>query len=418
MLDLQLAILEQINASSPKSMSDLYFGNTDFWQHILQQHLLQLWKEGKVFVSQVERVASGYLPSKEAKWATTKILEYYGYDLQWGLYQISEKPLEPLTISLEATINVGFQIHCIAISNNGEDFAIGGKSEKILLGNLNRVELTKQFMSNSNVWSLSFSPVDGQYFVSGHNDGSILLWNKYSDKQSVIAEADDRVTGLQYSPDGNSLVSSHQLLTNKKNYPVHLWQIDNPGSPSSTGHHSESVYCVGFLPDGQSIVSAGSGKVLKHYSIREQRELFVSKEQTGTISCLVVHPYIPLVVTGSWSGKYNVYDLTKQEQLFVVEAHNSRTTTVALSPSGHLLATGSRDSQIAIWKLPEFTLLKRIVAHNGWIRSLVFADNNTIISGGTDELCKIWRLHYIGKVPSDKNELIKDFQHATEDSNE
>ncbi len=366
MPDLELAILEQINASALKSVSvgDLFFGSAAVWQRLLQQQLFQLWKEGKVFVSRVERTPSGYLPDTEASWTTTKTLGYYGYDLQWGLYQISEKPLEPLTISLEATINVGFQIHCIAISNNGEDFAIGGKSEKILLGDLNRVELTKQFTSNSNVWSLSFSPTDGPYFVSGHNDGSILLWNKYSDKQSVIAEADDRVTGLQYSPDGNSLVSSHQLLTNKKNYPVHLWQIDNPGSPSSTGHHSESVYCVGFLPDGQSIVSAGSGKVLKHYSIREQRELFVSKEQTGTISCLVVHPYIPLVVTGSWSGKYNVYDLTKQEQLFVVEAHNSRTTTVALSPSGHLLATGSRDSQIAIWKLPEFTLLTHLTQNS------------------------------------------------------
>lgn len=416
MLDLQNAIIEKINTSPDNSVSvkELFSHNLGVWENIFQQYLLELWREGKVFVSNVEYSLNGYLPNENAKWATVKILGYYGYDAQWGIYEVSEKPLEPLKIRLESTINAGFQIHCIAISNDGKDFLIGGKSDKILLGDLKRIELKKQYISNSNVWSLAFSPLDNQFFISGHNDGSIWIWNKNTDEKKSVSEVGDRVTALQYSPDGNNLISSHQLI-DKKNFPIHLWRINNLESPSSIGHHSENVYCVSYLPDGESIVSAGSGRVLKHYSLIEQIELFESKIQTGTISCLAVHPYVPLVVTGSWSGKYNVYDLNKKEQLIVVEAHNSRITTVAISPAGHLLATGSRDSQIAIWKLPEFTLLKRFVAHNGWVRSLVFSNNETLLSGGTDELCKIWYLNYIGQIPLSREEFIRNYQNRIED---
>ena len=54
--------------------------------------------------------------------------------------------------------------------------------------------------------------------------------------------------------------------------------------------------------------------------------------------------------------------------------------------------------------MPEGVLLERIVAHKGWVRGLAFADDQTLISGGTDNLCKVWRLSKVGAIPTDDND--------------
>ena len=420
MFDFGQAILDQINESASKSVTvgDLYFTNASVWQGYLHQQLIELWKDGKVFVSRVERALSGYIPETEASWAAIRKTNYYGYDIRWGVYQISDIPLELLTVTNIATLNVGFQIQCMAIAPNKEDFIIGGKAEVISLGSLSRVAITKQFSVSSRVWSLDFSPIDGQDFASGHNDGTLNLWNIYSGKKRFIGSADDRVTGLQYSPDGNSLISAHQLR-NSSNYPVRMWLLNSLDSSSSKlGHHRQNVYCIGFLHDGQSIVSAGSEKILKQFSLTEERVLFSSKALTGTISCLVVHPKAHLVITGGWSKKINVFDLDEKKELAAVEAHAARVTSLAISPSGHLLASGCIDSQIAIWQFPQMTLLKRFTAHDGWIRSLKFADDETLLSGGTDGLCKIWNLNYQGRVPATSDEFLDVIRRESEDSDD
>ncbi len=411
MNDISSIILERLAANASKGMSvyELLFDGAPLWREYFQQQLNELWRAGKAYVSRIERTPTGYQPDTEANWTVARLEGFYGYDPRWGAYQISSRAVEPLAITQEATLSTGFQIHAIAVAPNGDDFVVGGKSETILLGSLSRGTFEREFAGKSRVWCLAFSPQHGQQFVSGQNDGQIVLWSKSGGQVGMVGETGDRVTAVCYSPDGARLVSAHQLR-NKQNYPVRMWRVVPPDVPTGMGHHSENVYAIGYLRDGQGIVSAGSGKVVKHYSLTEQRELYASKTQTGTISCLAVHPKINLVVTGSWSGKLNVYDLMAYEELQVVEAHISRVTALAFSPSGHLLASGSRDSQIAIWQIPQATLLKRMVAHNGWVRALAFASDDTLLSGGTDGLCKVWRLNYAGQIPSTEAEILNELR--------
>ena len=217
-------------------------------------------------------------------------------------------------------------------------------------------------------------------------------------------------------PDGNSVLSAHQVDNHAVNYQIQLWDLKTNQSPQGFAYHGvkrkgiekRNVYGIELLHNGDYIASCGNDKCVRLYSLKnEQGEVFCSTEHTGTITCMARHPHENKVVTGDWSGKLHIYDFTDPTQVpprQVIEAHISRLTAVAYSTSGRLVASGSRDSQIAIWKMPEGVLLERIVAHKGWVRGLAFADEQTLISGGTDGLCRYWRLSEVGTIPTFDND--------------
>jgi WD40 repeat protein len=67
---------------------------------------------------------------------------------------------------------------------------------------------------------------------------------------------------------------------------------------------------------------------------------------------------------------------------------------LAISPSGKILATGGKESSICLWQLPECSIIDRFTAHSGWVRGLQFVDENTLVSIGSEGICKLWRLSH------------------------
>ena len=58
-----------------------------------------------------------------------------------------------------------------------------------------------------------------------------------------------------------------------------------------------------------------------------------------------------------------------------------------------LLITASLDSTIKTWSLPNFTLIKTYADHKESVLALTNKDENTMASGGADEMLKIWQLN-------------------------
>lgn len=84
-----------------------------------------------------------------------------------------------------------------------------------------------------------------------------------------------------------------------------------------------------------------------------------------------------------------------------VAAHNYTVNKVALSPNKQLIATGSRDKTIKIWDAISLQLLKVINAekypgaHSNSVNTLVWQDDNTIISSGDDKRIIVWEVKTI-----------------------
>ena len=353
--------------------------------------LIDLWKHGNVYVSHVERTKQGYMPSSNCKWSTKRLDGYFGYNDHLGLYEISDTLINPLAFTLEATLSVGSPAYCITVAPNRENFVVGDRSGKVHIGIISRGSFVKAIETGHNrVWTLSYSP-HGDRFASGHEDGTIALWDSNGEQISPPVTAQDWVYTLCFSPDGKYILSGH-----KQNDPeranVRLWTTDPLDHVGSFFHHPSSVTSVRYLPDGTGFISAGRDKSVACVLFDRNEPLFNQRKHKGTVTYLIMHPIGGIAISGAWTGTVKVWDLQAGDDLRTIEAHRARITSLAFSPSGRMLASGGKDSQIAIWQMPECMPLKRTEAHSGWVRGICFIDEDTLISVGSEGTCKIWRL--------------------------
>lgn len=404
MQNLQTKVL-QLLTRTPTEGSDvnsLVYQEASFWQEAISEQLFLLWKQGKVFVSRVERQHFGYTPTKDAKWTLSRTEDYFGYSATHGVYQISSSAGKQISrLILLATLTLGSPIYSLAISPDGTEFVIGLYSGEIALGNLTYATIYKRIPAHSSrVWSLNFSP-DGKTFISGSQDGQIILWDRYGDKSLTIASLEDWVTCTRFSPDGTHIISGHKLA-DPANPSVRVWTATPQQQVDSYFHHEKgNVYAVDYLPDGTGFVSGGSDKNVAYWSFEKQQLIFQFDKHKGTVTCLAVHPRFNHVVSGAWTGTLKVWALESGDVLQTVEAHNARVTSLAYSRSGNLLASGGKDSMIAVWSAPEVNLLTSVLAHEGWVRAIAFSDDSILVSGGSEGSCKIWKVMSLSDYAAD-----------------
>lgn len=364
-----------------------------YWEEAVFGSLIDLWKEGRIFASKVDRQAVEYRPTRQSKWSLSRAEGYFGYHPASGLYQIRSSESPETKLQLLATFRIGSPINSIAVAPDEDQFLLGLYSGEIAFGSIRAGTIYKRFKAHDmRIWSLDFSP-DGKNFVSGSQDGRIIIWEVGSENHEILAEVDDWVTSVCYSPMGDRVLSGHKLA-DPENPPVRIWNIGSKKSEESFFHHQKgNVYTVGFLPDGRGFVSGGSDNNVAYWSFEKQDLIFQSNKHTGTVTCLSVNPQRNIVVSGAWTGTLKFWDLDSGEVLRTVEAHNSRVTSIAHSGSGELLVSGGRDSLIAVWRILEGALLTSSAAHDGWVRAVAFAARDqVVISGGSEGSCKIWKL--------------------------
>ncbi|MFZ6031014.1 MAG: hypothetical protein ACOYYS_25180 [Chloroflexota bacterium] len=136
-------------------------------------------------------------------------------------------------------------------------------------GSLDIWELTGSIprynVSNDGVFTwdlvLAFSP-DGSSFAAGGMDRQISIWR--ADRQSLtkkIDVADDSVTALVYSPDG-------QMLASGVAGEIRLWQANSGKSLCTILGSGGTVIKTFFTPDGRFLVSLAKDGVVRVWGVR------------------------------------------------------------------------------------------------------------------------------------------------------
>jgi WD40 repeat protein len=67
--------------------------------------------------------------------------------------------------------------------------------------------------------------------------------------------------------------------------------------------------------------------------------------------------------------------------------------SVAFSPDGTVLAASDSSGNIHFWRVSDGKKLLTCKGHTHWVCSIVFADDQTLISGGADHTIKLWNIH-------------------------
>ena len=358
-----------------------------------------LWKEGKIFTSEVVVHSDGYLPTVQATWTAKRKPLFFGHNPQTGVFQLSADPLVDLKLELLATINIGSPVYSVAASPTEDVFAVGDDAGKISLCSLSNAIIVNKAsdIHKGRIWSLDYSP-DGSQLASGSLDGKIALWNKGVELKEMIGQIDDWVTSLKFSPDGKQIISGHKLSA-PQHPSVRIWSLNKSISVQSYFHHPANVYGVQYLPGGDGFISAGSDSRIGVWSLERDELVYLLKRHTGTVSCVVAHPFTSNFVSGGWTGTAKIWNVQSGNIDRTIEAHSDRVTSLSYGKSGRVLASGSKDSTIALWQIPEAILVSRTLPGQGWVRALAFDNSGSyLISGSTDGYVRIWGILRLDRV--------------------
>jgi guanine nucleotide-binding protein subunit beta-2-like 1 protein len=245
---------------------------------------------------------------------------------------------------------------------------------------------------------------DAQFALSGSWDGTLRLWNLTTGKTTrrFIGHKKD-VLSVAFSADNRQIVSGSRDKT------IKLWNTigECKYTIGSEEGHSEWVSCVRFSPGTDTptpvMVSSGWDKVVKVWALSNCSLKETLTGHTGYLNTVTVSPDGSLCASGGKDGKAMLWDLNEGRQLYSLDA-GEIIHMLCFSPNRYWLCAATEDS-IKIWDLetkqpqaelkPDFSgqgvkALKIACISLAWS-----GDGNTLYSGYTDGLIRIWSVESV-----------------------
>lgn len=295
----------------------------------------------------------------------------------------------PVPLSLTGDNFANF--NSVAISPDGQKFAIGTGDGAIKLRNLNTGKLLRLLTGHSgHVHSIAISP-DGQAIASGGGDGTIKLWNlKTGNLIRTLTGNLYHVNSVAISPDGQKIASG------SSNETIKLWNLNTGKLLDNLTGHSGDVNSVAISPDGQSLASGGSDETIKLWNLNTG-ELIRTLTGAENVFSIAISPDGQSLASGSSDGTIKLWNFKTGELIRTLIGHSSVVTSVAISRDGKTLASNSSAQIIKLWNLETGQLLRTLIGYfteeSEYINSVAFTPNGqTLVSATGNGTINLWRV--------------------------
>ncbi|KAI9208513.1 quinon protein alcohol dehydrogenase-like superfamily [Polychytrium aggregatum] len=263
-----------------------------------------------------------------------------------GIFGIWELPdfnnIHTLSISQK-------KIDTVAINATGEWLAFGASK----LGQLlvwewqSESYVLKQQGHQYDMNCLAYSQ-DGQYVVTGGDDGKVKLWNVQTGFCFVtFTEHTASVNSVEFAKQGQVIFSASLDGTIRAFDLVRYRNFRTFTSPTPV-----QFGCLTVDPSGE-IVCGGSIDTFEIYvwSVQTGKLLDIYSGHKGPISCMTFSPTDGILATGSWDKTVRVWDVFGRDISPESYDHQSEVLAVAYRPDGKEVAATTLDGQISFWEV-------------------------------------------------------------------
>jgi WD40 repeat protein/transcriptional regulator with XRE-family HTH domain len=246
---------------------------------------------------------------------------------------------------------------------------------------------------NGQIYSVEFSP-DGQYVLTGSQDGSARLWDVESGREvRQFISHTGGVAAVAFSPDGKL------VLTGGNDGAARLWDAASGRELRRFGANTEGLMAVAFSSDGQYALTAGGDQTARLWNPATGEEIRVFAGHTSLVSAAVFSPDGLQVLTGSFDGTARLWDTMTGQTLRTfapagVDLSEHRVTSVAFSPDGTQVLTGNDDSTARLWDAATGHESCTLSGHLRAVQSVAFSpDGKYALSGSDDKTAWLWQVH-------------------------
>lgn len=164
--------------------------------------------------------------------------------------------------------------------------------------------------------------------------------------------------------------------------------------------YKNQVFCGRFSKDGNILMTACQDRLIRLYETNTWKKIkkIEARDVGWSIISTDYSPDQKWLIYSSWSDYIHMCNIDGQHETHEAlnlnpESHRFCLFSIQFSPDSNEILCGSSDKCIYIYDLLKNQVSLRIPAHDDDINAVSYLEednNNTILSGSDDFLCKVW----------------------------
>jgi WD40 repeat protein/serine/threonine protein kinase len=260
------------------------------------------------------------------------------------------------------------QVYCVSFSHDGTILASGSQDCSVRLWDVASGNELKPALTSATrgILSLAFSPV-GMTLAAGSRDHTIYVWDAVTRKEARLEGHPDGVFCLAWSRDGRTLASGSRDPTILLWDATKLWDATPqkprrlPAVPTDPAGHQDRVSGLSFSPDGETLVSGSWDQSVCLWDLPKEkgRKVPVAGGGKNRINCVSFSPDGATFASGGDDGAVRLWDPATGGQIQALHASDLGVFGIDFSSDGQTLACGCNDSEIHLLDVPPHVPLRQ-----------------------------------------------------------
>lgn len=247
--------------------------------------------------------------------------------------------------------------------------------------------------------SVAFSP-SGKILVSGHDNGSIVVWDTATGKKLAAlggyqtpmfpsgSPSQGAINSVAFSPDGKLLASG------SRDSEINIWDTATWQKLRTLKGIDKAVNSVVFNPDGKILASAGNDAAISLFDVETWEKKRELRGHSDLINSVVFSKDGKFLASGSKDRTIILWDAATGMRMGLLDGRSRAVESIDFTPDGKMLASGGNYPNILLWDLAERTQPKLVpTMQRSRVLSLkYFPDSKMLIAGYQNGRIDLWEM--------------------------